>query len=517
VKPAPANLWLIAFTVTLATFMEVLDTSIANVALPHIAGNLSVGVDESTWVLTSYLVANAIILPLSGWLSVVFGRKRFYMTCVVIFTASSFLCGLAPNLGALIVCRILQGLGGGGLQPSEQAILADTFPQEKRGLAFAFYGFAVVAAPAIGPTLGGYITDYWSWRWVFYINIPVGVLSLLLTSQLIHDPPSLVEERARRQKEPGRVDWPGLGLIAVGLGALQIMLDKGEREDWFASDLIRVSALVAAVALVLAVVWELWHEDPIVDLRLLGERNFGTACLLMLILGFVLLGSTVMLPQFTQALLGYTATDAGLVLSPGGLVIMASMPLVGVLLSRGFDARRMIIFGLLIGASGLYWMSHFTTGIDFRTLVLARCVQAAGLGFLFVPINTISYAFIPPGKTNNASGLINLARNMGGSVGIAFMTTLLARRSQYHQNVIAAHATPYDPLFRDSVASTTRVLQHHAPGAARVYGLIYQTLIEQATMLAYADCFFIMSVCFVGTIAVTFIMRRPKKAVIAVH
>src|SRR5882762_476719 len=340
--PRPAiNPWVIAVAVTLATFMEVLDTSIANVALPHIAGSLSAGQDESTWVLTSYLVSNAIVLPLSGWLSSIMGRKRFYMGCVALFTISSALCGFAPNLPMLIVFRVLQGAGGGGLQPSEQAILADTFPPAKRGMAFAVYGAAVIMAPAIGPTLGGWITDNFSWRWIFFVNIPVGILSLMLTSRLIHDPPDF----RRRKLSETKIDYIGLGLVALGLGCLQIVLDKGQRDDWFESHFILALTVISAVSLIFVVFWEWRHKDPIIDLHLFKERTFAVSNLLMFMLGFALLGSTLLLPLFMQTLLGYTAERSGMALSPGGFAILLMLPLVGFLLSR-YDARWLMATGL---------------------------------------------------------------------------------------------------------------------------------------------------------------------------
>src|SRR5262252_547531 len=360
-KPA-VNPWIIALAVTLATFMEVLDTSIANVALPHIAGSLSAGTDESTWVLTSYLVSNAIVLPLSGWISTIIGRKRFYMTCVGVFTVSSLLCGLAPNLPILILFRVMQGAGGGGLQPSEQAILADTFPPAKRGMAFAVYGIAVVMAPAIGPTLGGWITDNYTWRWIFFVNIPVGILSLLLTSRLIQDPPYL---RRRKLKET-KIDYVGLGFVAIGLGCLQVVLDKGQRDDWFESHFILTLSIVAAAALIFVVWWEWRHKDPIIDLHLFKERTFAVSNLLMFMLGFALLGSTLLLPLFLQTLMGYTAELSGMALSPGGFAIMVLMPLVGFLLSR-YDARYLLIFGLSMLSFSLYHMTSFNLGIDFKT------------------------------------------------------------------------------------------------------------------------------------------------------
>src|SRR6266481_5611406 len=430
-RPA-VNPWIIALAVTLATFMEVLDTSIANVALPHIAGSLSAGQDEITWVLTSYLVSNAIVLPLSGWLSSIMGRKNFYMSCVALFTISSFLCGLAPNLATLIICRVLQGAGGGGLQPSEQAILADTFEPAKRGMAFAVYGIAVVTAPAIGPTLGGWITDNFTWRWIFFINIPVGIVSLLLTSRLIQDPPYF----RRRKLSETKIDYIGLGLVALGLGTLQIVLDKGQRDDWFESNFILVLAIVSAASLLFVIWWEWRHKDPIIDLHLFSERTFAVSNLLMFMLGFALLGSTLLLPLFSQTLLGYTAAESGLALMPGGFTIILLLPLVGYLLSR-YNPRWLLFFGLVVLSSSLFHMTGFDLDMDFKTLAIARMLQAAGLAFLFVPINTAAYAFLPREKNNAASGLMNLARNIGGSVGISIVTTMLDRRQQYHLNYLS--------------------------------------------------------------------------------
>src|SRR5271167_713056 len=441
-RPA-VNPWIIALTVTLATFMEVLDTSIANVALPHIAGSLSAGQDESTWVLTSYLVSNAIILPLSGWLSSIIGRKNFYMSCVALFTVSSFLCGFSPNLGTLIFFRVLQGAAGGGLQPSEQAILADTFPPAKRGMAFAVYGIAVVTAPAIGPTLGGWITDNFTWRWIFFINIPVGILSLLLTSRLIQDPPFL----KRRKLSETTIDYVGLGFVALGLGALQIVLDKGQRDDWFESHFIVVLSVIAAAALIFVVIWEWRNKDPIIDLHLFRDRTFGISNLLMFMLGFALLGSTLLLPLFSQTLLGYTAERAGLALMPGGFTIMLLLPLVGFLLSR-YSPRWLLFFGLVVLSGSLFHMTGFDLDMDFKTVAVARMFQAAGLAFLFVPINTSAYAFLPRDKNNAASGLMNLARNIGGSVGISVVTTLLARRTQFHQVRLMENLTAANPAFQ---------------------------------------------------------------------
>ncbi|HTN54062.1 MAG TPA: DHA2 family efflux MFS transporter permease subunit [Anaeromyxobacter sp.] len=509
------NPWAVALTVTLATFMEVLDTSIANVSLPHIAGNLSVSQDESTWVLTSYLVSNAIVLPVSGWLSTRFGRKRFYMTCVALFTLSSFLCGIAPNLAALVFFRVLQGLGGGGLGPSEQAILADTFPPAKRGMAFAVYGMAVVLAPAIGPTLGGFITDHFTWRWVFFINIPVGIVSLLLSSRMVVDPPHVVAARAR----VGPIDYVGLGLISVGLGALEFVLDKGQEDDWFNAPVITTFSVIAAVALVSFVVWEWRQEHPVVEVKLFRSRGFAAASLMMLVLGIALFGSTVLLPQYTQLWMGYSAQLAGEALSPGGLTVILLLPLVGRLVSR-VDARYLIAFGFTVLSLSLFHMaSTLYPGIDFRTATLLRVYQSIGLAFLFVPINTVAYAGIPLSKNNAVSGIVNLARNMGGDIGIALVTTLLARRSQVHQAYLSAHLDPGNPGVRARLDAIAQAMVHagssSADAAHRAAGALYRQLIQQAQTLAYLDVFFLLG-CFTAVmVPIVFLTRRVRAGVVA--
>ena len=515
-RPA-VNPWVIALTVTLATFMEVLDTSIANVSLPHIAGSLSAGQDESTWVLTSYLVSNAIILPLSGWLSSIMGRKNFYMSCVALFTVSSFLCGLAPNLATLIICRVLQGIGGGGLQPSEQAILADTFPPAKRGMAFAVYGMAVVTAPAIGPTLGGWITDNFTWRWIFFINIPVGILSILLTSRLVQDPPYF----KRRKLKETHIDYIGLSFVALGLGALQIVLDKGQRDDWFESNFIVTLALIAAASLIFVVVWEWRHKDPIIDLHLFRDRTFGVSSLLMFMLGFALLGSTLLLPLFSQTLLGYTAAEAGLALMPGGFTIIILLPLVGFLLSR-YTPRYLLLLGLIILAFSLFHMTGFDLDIDFRAVATARMIQAAGMAFLFVPINTAAYAFLPRDKNNAASGLMNLARNIGGSVGISVVTTMLDRRTQLHLNNLASNLSAGSLAMQNMLRGAAGALRAHGMDSAgatqRAYALVQGTVERQATMLAYVDCFWFLGVAILSMIPVVFLIKKSRPGgTMAVH
>jgi DHA2 family multidrug resistance protein len=503
--------WIIALTVTLATFMEVLDTSIANVALPHIAGNLSASVTESTWVLTSYLVANAIVLPLSGWLSSLMGRKNFYMACVALFTVASALSGLAPSLGWLVFFRVIQGLSGGGLQPSEQAILADTFPPAQFGMAMAIYGMAVVVAPILGPTLGGWITDNFSWRWIFFINIPVGAVSLLMTSRLVQDPPNF----KRIDTSKGfKFDYIGLGLIALGLASLQIVLDKGQEADWFSAHYIVVLAITAVLALIGAAVWELRTDDPVVDLRLLGERNFAVAILFMGVLGAAFNGSTVLLPQFLQSLMGYTATAAGLAMSPGGLALLAMMPVAGALSSR-VQPRWLIAAGFSFISLSMWLSRDLTLGIDMRYSIMTRLVFSLGGPLLFIPINVAAYAFVPKGKNNAASGLINLARNMGASIGIAGLGTMIERRAQFHQAVLVGHMTPYDFGYNAALSSTQSLgLQGNGP-LASVYGLVQQ----QAALLAYVDGFHVMMVGTLLAIPLVLLLKNVEagKASAPVH
>jgi MFS transporter, DHA2 family, multidrug resistance protein len=504
--------WIVAPTVGLAAFMEVLDISIANVALQHIAGSLAASADESTWVLTSYLVTNAIVLPMSGWLASTIGRKRYFLGCIIGFSITSLLCGIAPSLATLIIARGLQGITGGGLQPNAQAILADSFPPQKRGLAFAAYGIAVVFAPAIGPTLGGWITDNFTWRWVFLLNVPVGILLSVLAAQVLEDPPDLVARRKARLSAGIRLDYIGFALLAVGMCALQVVLDKGQEDDWFSSSFIIDLAITAALGLGAFIVWELYRDDPIVDLRILGNRNFAVGNLLMFMLGFILLGSTVLLPLFVQTQLGYTATDAGLVISPGGFGIMVLMPVVGALVSR-VDARLLIGFGLAATGVALLWMTRFDAEIDYNTVAWARVYQSAGLAFLFIPINTVAYIGLPPEKSNNASAIINMMRNIGSSVGISVATTLIARRQQYHQNMLIEHVTPYSDAYQTMIqnlqqtylagsASAADALQH---AQAKLYDIVQQ----QAALLSYIDSFWLFGVMFLALLPLVFLMRKP--------
>jgi DHA2 family multidrug resistance protein len=502
------NPWLIAVVVAMAAFMEVLDTSIANVALPHLAGDLGASNDESTWVLTSYLVSNAIVLPISGWLATAFGRKRFFMLCIVMFTLTSLLCGVAPNLGALVLFRVIQGAGGGGLQPVAQAILADTFPPQKRGLAFALYGVTAIMAPTIGPTLGGWLTDNYSWRWIFYINLPVGIITLLLVLRLVEDPPYL----AARRGAGIRVDYVGIGLLTVAIGALQVMLDKGQEDDWFGSHFILTLAITSALGFIFLIIWELRHDAPIIDLRMFKSFNFSTACFMMFNLGVLLFASLVMMPQFLQTLMGYTAESAGLVLSGASVIILFEMPLVGQLTTK-IPAKYIMAFGWMALAVGMYISTkQLDLLISFSAASKLRIWQALGLGFLFVPINLSAYVGVPAEKGNNVSGLVNFMRNMGSSVGTSMVTTILARRAQFHQNMIASHTTNYDPAFRDQITGLSGQLGHAGWSAAdaqtQAFGRVYGNVLAQAQTLAYVDTFMLLAIAAAVMFALSFIVRK---------
>lgn len=509
---AGVNPWVIAFTVTLATFMEVLDTSIANVSLPYIAGDLGVSVDEASWVLTTYLVANAIVLPLSGWISSFIGRKRFYMLCVALFTVSSFLCGTATSLTQLIFYRVLQGAGGGGLQPSEQGILLDTFPGEKRGMAMSVYGMAVLVAPILGPTLGGYITENYNWRWIFWINIPVGLVSLFLTNMVVEDPAWMTREREKVKSGPVRVDYIGLGLLALGLAALEIIYDRGQEDDWLNSRFIIILMWIAGLGLTAAVMWELSHPNPIVNFRLLADRNFGVGCLVIFCTFAVLYGSNVLLPQMLQALYGYNAYTAGLILSPSGIVTMIAMPVVGWLLGRKTDARWLIFFGLLFLGAATYYESLITLQVSPSSLVFRRCIQLVNMALIFAPINTAAYQSIPQDQANNATGLFNLVRNEGASFGIAVVSTMLARRGQFHQSRLGERLHDLNPVYTDRVEQLTSYFQAagYDPVTAHQMALteVYQLLQNQAVSLSYFDLFWLFAVAALCVAPLVFLMRK---------
>ncbi len=501
-------------TVTLATFMEVLDSSIANVALPHIAGGLGSTQDEATWVLTAYLVANAIILPAGAYMTTFIGRKKFYMICVALFGISSALCGLAPSLPILVFCRILQGAGGGGLAPSEQAILADTFPPEKRGQAFAMYGLAVVVAPAIGPTLGGYITDRFDWRWIFFLNIPICILSLFLTSRIVEDPPYVKKQVEESQRGGIKLDFLGFGLLGLTFGSLEFLLDKGQEDDWFSSHLITFFAIVCVVAFVLMIYWELRQlrigHRPILNLTLFKRRNFAISFLLMFVLGFALYGTTVLIPQFVQTLLGYTAELAGLVLSPAGFIMMAMMPIVG-FLSGKVDARKLIAFGFLMLTSALIEMHTLNLGVSYKYLAFLRIFQASGLAFLFIPINTIAYIGVKQSENNDVSGLTNLARNIGGSCGTAFMATMLLRRTATHENNMVRNLTTANPAFNAQVDALKGSFGQGFQAIHSAQAYIYNQLHRQAAMLAYLDIIQYLAIFCACMLPLLFLIPRPPK------
>jgi DHA2 family multidrug resistance protein len=515
------NPWLIAAVVSMATFMEVMDTSIANVALRHIAGSMAADQSESTWILTSYLVSNAIVVPISGWLASVMGRKRFYMTCVALFTISSFLCGIAPSLGILLTARVLQGIGGGGLAPSEQAILTDTFPAEKRGLAFAFYGVAVVVAPALGPSLGGWITDSYSWRWIFFINLPVGIVSLILTYLLVEDSSAAKKEHKEATQGGIKVDYVGFALVALGLGCLQVVLDKGQEDDWFGSTFITIFAVLSAVGIIGAIIWELFcTENPIVDLPLFRDHSFLFTNVMMFSTLFVLMSTTQLLPQFVQQILPYDATKAGLVLMPGGLLMMALMPVAGILV-RKTQPKYLIFSGFIISALALDHLCNLEPGASFKKLALARMFQGLGFAFLFVPIQTLAYSNLPQGKSNKASALINLMRNLGGSVGISVGTTLLARRSQVHQNFLVAHLTPTATAFQHQWQTLSSKLVGYGIGSVdanhRALAMISSEMQRQAAMLSYLDVFVVLMTGSLIAAGMTAFLKRMDLSKASAH
>ena len=507
------NPWLIAGVVSIATFLEVLDVTITSVSLQHIAGSLAVSYDEATWVQTSYLVANAIVLPLSGWLATVIGRKRFYMMSVAVFTASSVLCGFAWSLNALVVFRVVQGLGGGGLAPSEQAILADTFPPEKRGQAFALYGLAVVVAPALGPTLGGYITDNASWHWIFFINLPMGLLSLFLVGTLVKEPSTSEKERRELLKGGMNVDVIGFILVALGLGCLEIVLDQGQRDDWFKSSFITTFAVISATSLIALIPWELTRKSPIVELRLLGQRQFGLCFFIMLIMGGIIVSSTQLIPQLVQTLFGYTATLAGLALSYGAMVLFVIMPLAGQLTNR-IQPRWLIIFGLSVVSLAMQHLTNLTADVDFAWFAWARIYISVGLPFIFLSITVASYEGLKPGQTNQASGLINVARNLGGSIFVAMTQTIIQQREQFHNSRLIENIAPANPLYQDTLRTVTNYFIGKGSSAAeasrQAIAWIGQTISQQTQLLSYIDAFWVLSMICLAAIPVALLLRPVR-------
>jgi len=501
--------WVVAIVVTIGTFMEVLDTSIANVALPHIAGSLSASQDEGSWVLTSYLVANAIVLPISGWISSVMGRKRFYLTSVFFFTVFSACCGLVPSLGLLILFRVLQGLAGGGLQPSVQAILSDTFSAQQRGMAMALYTIAILVAPVLGPTLGGWITDNYSWRWIFYINIPVGLLCVFLTRMVLEDPAQMTAKRLAMKGKKLRVDWTGLSLLSLGLATLEIVLDKGQELDWFGSHLILSFAAIAAFSLVSVFIWEWKHKTPIVNVKLLKERNFLFCCILILALYAVLYSTTYLLPLYMQQMMNYTATTSGFALSPAGIFTMIEVPFVGYVLTKGMDPRKLIFGGVALIGSSCWWMGSMNLQVSEIYLILPRIVQVLGVGMTTVPISTIVFRFLPKSESSQAAGIYALVRNEGGSIGIALSSTMLQRRAQLFQQTLGEHITASSTAVQQFMGGAASVPGNSADGHYKAMAQLYVGLQQQASLLSYMDQFRSLAGVMLLLLPLIFLLKRP--------
>ncbi|MBI5420626.1 MAG: DHA2 family efflux MFS transporter permease subunit [Deltaproteobacteria bacterium] len=499
--------WIVAVTVMLPTLIEIIDISVANVSLDHIRGSLSAGIDEAAWVLTSYLVSNAIIIPMTGWLARSFGRKRYLMFSLALFTGASFLCGSSTSLGMLVFFRVLQGIGGGALQPLSMAILLESFPPKEHGIAMAIFGIGAMFGPIAGPLMGGYITDTLSWRWIFYVNLPIGLLAAFMITLFIHDPPYL------KRTEKVKVDTWGIALLTVGIGALQVVLDKGQREDWFQSDFILVFSAVSLLALTLFVIVELYFaEHPIVDLRAFRNISFGTGNVVMFIAFFNLFGSIVLLPLYAQILLGYTAFLAGLVLSPGGVATLLAMPIVGKLIVKR-NPKYLLAFGIVVCAFSTYAMSRFNLGADFSALMWPRIYLGIGMGFLFIPLTTLTLSSIPKPQMGNATSIYNLLRNLGGSFGVAFATTMFARRAQVHQSHLTEHLTWFDRGFRSAVDLGKGVLAGRGvpDGASEKTAMsaIYGQAVKQATAMGFNDAFFILSVLMGCVLPLVLLLRRP--------
>lgn len=502
------NKWIVSLTVMLPTLIEIIDISVVNVALDHIRGSLSAGIDESTWAITSYLVSNAIIIPMTGWLSRLFGRKRYMIFSITLFTVSSLLCGSAWNLQSLIVFRILQGIGGGALQPISQSILLETFPQRQHGMAMAIFGVGIMFGPIVGPLLGGWITDNWSWHWIFFINIPIGIVSILMCLFFIVDPPYM-----KRMKM--KIDYRGLAFLAIGLGCLQIVLDKGEREDWFSSGFITWLTAISALSLILFVIVEFFAEHPIVNLKTFRNRTFTTGNLVMFFAFFNLFGSIVLLPIYLQTLMGYNATLAGMVLGPGGVATLVAMPIAGRLVTK-VNPKGLLAFGIIVAAYSTFLMSKFNLLADFDTVIWPRVVLGVGMGFLFIPLTTLTMAEIKKEDMGNASAIYNLLRNLGGSFGVAFVTTMLARRAQFHQNHLVDHLSPFDTHYQLIRSQTSHMLQYKglSPAVADqgALGIIYRRLLREASMVSFNDAFHLLSVLMILVLPLVLIMRRPKTA-----
>ncbi|MEO1968660.1 MAG: DHA2 family efflux MFS transporter permease subunit [Sphingomonadaceae bacterium] len=504
------NPWLVVAIISLPTFMEVLDTSIANVSLDHIAGGLSISTDQATWVLTSYLVANAVVIPISGWLTNVIGRKRYFIFSIILFTLSSFLCGISPNLTTLVIARVFQGIGGGGLAPVEQSILADTFPPEKRGMAFAAFAIVVVVGPVLGPSLGGYITEYSSWHWIFLINVPIGIMSVILVVLFVDEPEAVQQDRRELLKNGIRIDYVGVILVFLGLGFLEIFFDRGQRLEWFASPLIIFSAIVAAASLIGLVIWELNHDDPVIDLRLLKNRNFATTVFIMLIVGMILFSTTQLIPQMLQQVLGYSALDAGLALTVGGIATLVAVPIAG-RLTGVVDVRILIGTALAVQAIALWHMGHFTAQISFMDAALARMIQSGALPFLFVPINAIAYAGLPQRATAQASSLLNVARNLGGTIGIAMSQVVLANHLQMRQAELTYRLNPLNPEYQQYMQGAQGAFAGAGGDSqATAWAVLARQVQQQAAMLSFIDVFYTLMIVVIVVMPFVLLMRSGK-------
>jgi DHA2 family multidrug resistance protein len=505
------NPWLIVAIISLPTFMEVLDTSIANVSLDHIAGGLSITIDQATWVLTSYLVANAIVIPISGWLSDAIGRKRYFLISIALFTISSFVCGIAPNLTTLVIARVFQGIGGGGLAPVEQSMLVDTFPPRQRGMAMAAFAIVVVVGPVLGPTLGGWITETSSWHWVFLINVPIGIGAWILADLFVDEPKQVKDDRAKRLKGGLRIDYIGVILVALGLGFFELTLDRGEREDWFASGLIVATATISAVSLIALVFWELNHKDPVVDLKLFKNRSFAITTLIMGITGLILFGTTQLIPQMLQQVMGYSSFDAGLALTLGGLATLVAVPFAGRLVGK-VDARLLLGGALIVQAAALWNMSHFSADISFTDAAMGRLYQAMALPFLFVPINAVAYQGLARDKTAQASSLLNVARNLGGSIGISAAQSMLAGATQRHQTELVQKLNPLDPNYTDWLAKAQGAFAGLGDPTQLPQAILYSQVQRQAAMLGFLDVFRSLMVLIIVLLPIVIFMRSGKGA-----
>ncbi len=493
------NKWIVALSVILPTLMEIVDTTIVNVSLPHIQGDLSISLDESTWILTSYMVSNAIIIPITGWLSTTFGRKRYLIFSIIVFTIASFACGYAPSFLILVILRFIQGIAGGGLQPVSQAILLEAFPKEQRGMAMAVFGMGVVVGPILGPVVGGWITDNWGWRWIFYINVPIGILSVALANLFVFDPDYM------KKIKKTAIDYKGLAFLAVAVGSLQILLDNAQRKDWFESKFITILAIIVVVGFAMFLINEAKEKHPVVNLKIFKDRSFSIGNIIMFLGFFGFFGTIVLLPVYLQTLMGYTAFLAGLVLGPGALTTLIVMPIAGKLLERGFDPRKLLFLSLLVNAFAVNMMAHFNLSADFWSVIEPRALQGIAISLFFVPLAAVTFANIENEDMGNASGIFNFIRNIGGSFGTAIVTTILTRREQFHQSRLVENITPTNEAF----IHAQHILSNTFTTTSQQFAVIYKELLRQASMLAFNDAFYFCSILFIALLPTVFFIARP--------